>query len=158
MNNGVQLCKGISPQKVNPSAAAVVMIGEPFRSRNFKTYKKHMMDDGTLESQHMISQTQVEGLVEPLEKAGVRVDVFLARHSFREDAGELYKDGQRRFSFFEQLNHFYGKHRVVRIVDLNPNRNQFFHVSEMLYAVQNHTVKGGLNYKFLIFIRYDIKT
>lgn len=155
VNNGGQVCEGSSPEKMDQNSVALVMIGESFRSRNRKTNVKRVMDDGTLESQRMLSENHVANLVQPLEEAGLRVDVFLAHASPRVDEPDFAK--QRRPDYFSQLKNFYGPHRVVESVPLNPHREQFFHATEMLWAVQNHTVARGKSYKFLMFLRYDMK-
>jgi len=166
-NTGRQLCSGSSPAHIDEKAAALMMIGQPFRSKNFKISKKRACESRSMEVQRMLANNHITNLIKPLEQHGFRVDVFLAECTCgRETAGvqaDWNPSEEDTVRYSKELEHMYQQksmphhRRVVSFVSMNKTRNQFFHVGQMIEHARKRAVGQGLGYRFLMALRYDMK-
>jgi hypothetical protein len=173
LSTGRQLCSGKYPPTTHEKVAALMMIGEPFRSKDWASNKRRSCDAGSMEVQRMLAKNTHEHLINPLEADGFRVDVFLAENNCTEsepwhpglhewiprvvyDNGSTMADLKRE-GYQKELKAMYGIHRVVSIVSMDAARNQFFHMGQMMNHVKNHEISQRFGYRFLIVLRYDVK-
>lgn len=165
-NTGRQLCNGNSPGTINEKVVALMMVGQPFHSKDFSRKLRRSCDSLSMEVQRMLANNHITNFIKPLEADGFRVDIFLAESSCR---ASVYGGGrltewidngaaeETRVRYSEELKIMYGIHRVVSTVSMDTAQDQFYHVGQMMEHVRKHTVDQGSGYRFLIVMRYDLK-
>lgn len=148
-----ELCEpeGAFPTASKPTRAALVLRGDSFRglSYAFSVGRAHAKtpfycDAVARRIQRSVVASHVAHIVEPLEAAGLRVDVYLATYGCAGNA-----------TFLDDLRTWYGRDRVVAAAHLDrAGANQATPANHAVRWLRDHWPPGG--YQSVLLWRFDV--
>lgn len=175
--NGTPWCKGSMPNRYLENRAALVLIGQPFRAKNFVNHSHMTCAQGTYASQKLVVESHKENIIAPLEDLGFDVDVFLSdapcelevsRRQYQDtlDGAANLIELKAQYTSAEDyyvltqplqvLKMMYGRERVKGSFRPNTTNHMYEKFGEMFESVDKAMQKMGGLYEYVVVIRYDV--
>jgi hypothetical protein len=156
---GKQWCDGDMPADIDEGKVAIMMIGQPFRSKNFYELTNYCdCMQASLEPQHDVARSHLTNLIQPIEAMGFKTDVYFTEAPCTCGARNNEKVWAGDFNVHNKLTEFYGAERVRSTLTLSSWKegNMFTHIRDMYDHVKDAAKKMGKNYAYYVVLRYDV--